>query len=116
MEQMLLREIRSCKRMLSRRDELVFKNCVVKLVPYSKKTQRRQYGFGNNSNSDEFVLKKLSNELLSDGSVTTTKSIDNFFGNLYRELQKIGSIGLNKGTNDFNMKYSNNLIQPKVFL
>ncbi len=48
--------------------------------------------------------------------VTTTKSIDNFFGNWYRKLNKIGSIGLNKGTNDFNMKYSKNLIQPKVCL
>ena len=85
-------------------------------MPYYKKTKRRQYGFGNNPNSDEFVIKKLSNELLSDGSVTTTNSIYNVFGNLYRELQKIGSIGLNKGTNDLNMKYSKNLIQPKVCL
>ena len=68
MEQMFQRGIRICKRLQSRRDDLVFKNCVVKLVPYSKKTKRRQYGFGNNPSRDEFVSNKLSNEILSDGS------------------------------------------------
>ena len=81
-----------------------------------KRQRGDQYRFGINPNSDNFVLKKISNELLSDVSVTKTKSIDNFFGDLDWEHQKIGSIGLNKDTNDLNMKYSKDLIEPKFCL
>ena len=42
-------------------------------------------------------------------------SIENFFGNLDRELKKLGNIGFSKANNDLVIKYSKDLIEPKVY-
>lgn len=57
----------------------------------------------------------MPSELLDDGSVTTTKSIENFFENLDRELKKIGHVGFSKATNDLVIKYSKDLIESSDF-
>ena len=80
-----------------------------------KRQRGNQYGFGDDPNSEDLVTNNLPCALLDDGNVTTTMSIENFFGNLDRELQKIGQIGFSKANNDLVIKYSKDLNESGVY-
>ena len=51
---------------------------------------------------------------MDDGDMTTTKPVENCFGNLDRELRKCGSKGFNKAYNLI-IKTSKDLILPNSF-
>ena len=83
-----------------------------KAVAESLKRQRgNQYGFGDNPESADHIKKNLSSDLLDDSDITTTKPIENFFGNLDRELKKAGSQGFSKVSDDLVIKYSKDIIK-----
>ena len=85
-------------------------------IAESLKRQRgNQYGFGDDPDSWDHVEKNLTEELLDDPDITTTKPIENFFGNLDRELRKTGSHGFDKAGDDLVIKYSKDLIQTDEF-
>ena len=48
--------------------------------------------------------------MLKDPDANHTKSIENFFGNLDREVRKAGSQGFDKAASDLVIKYSKDLI------
>ena len=80
-----------------------------------KRQRGNQYGFGDDINSEELVTKNLTDELLDDEDITTTKPIENLFGNLDRELKKVGSKGFKKAADDLIIRSSKDLITPKSF-
>ena len=47
--------------------------------------------------------------------VSTTKPIENVFGNLDRELSKAGPTGFQKAADDLTIKYSKDLITPRTY-
>ena len=75
-----------------------------------KRQRGNQYGFGDDPNSIDLVTKNLTDDLLDDSDVTHTKPIENYFGNFDRELEKTGSQGFDKATDDLIIKYSRDLI------
>ena len=52
----------------------------------------------------------MSEEMLKDPDANHTKSIENFFGNLDREVCKAGSQVFDKAASDLVIKYSKDLI------
>ena len=52
---------------------------------------------------------------MDDGDFTTTKSVENVFGNLVRKLKKAGSKGFSKATDDLVIKESGDLINPELY-
>ena len=95
--------------------DLYLKEVCRKLAETLKRQRGNQYGFGEDPNSSELVTKNLSETLLDDGDVTTTKPIENFFGNLDRELRKAGNKGFGKAANDLMIKESSDLIEQGRF-
>ena len=75
-----------------------------------KRQRGDQYAFGDNPESEELVTKNLTEEMLDDGDATHTKPIENYYGNLDRELKKAGAQGFDKVTEDLLIKYSRDLI------
>ena len=66
-------------------------------IAESLKRQRGdQYGFGDNPDSLDHVAKNLSEDLLDDPDITTTKPIENFLDNLDLELKKQVPMALTK--------------------
>ena len=53
-----------------------------------KRQRGNQYGSGDDEDSHEHVLKNMNEAMLDDPDATNTKSIENYFGNLDRELKK----------------------------
>ena len=80
-----------------------------------KRQRGNQYGFGDDPNSDELVTRNLTDLLLDDADITTTKPIENFFGNLDQELKKTGSKGFGKVGYDLIIKYSKDLLKSNAF-
>ena len=80
-----------------------------------KRQRGNQYGFGDDPNSDELVTRNLTDSLLDNTDITTTKPIENFFGNLDRELKKTGSKGFGKVGDDLIIKYSKDLLKSNAF-
>ena len=56
------------------------------------------------------VWKNMSEAMLNDSEATHTKKIENYFGNLDRELKKSGPKGFDKSTSDLVIKYSKDVI------
>eukprot|EP00111_Clytia_hemisphaerica_P016701 TCONS_00049517-protein len=69
-----------------------------------KRQRGNQYGFGDDGNSDLHILKNMDEKMLDDPDATNTKSIENYFGNLDREIKKAGSQGFNKCCDDLTIK------------
>ena len=74
-----------------------------------KRQRGDQYGFGDDPDNDLLVTKNMTEEMLDGADETHTKPIENYYGNLDRELQKSGPQGFNKSTDDL-IKYSKDLI------
>ena len=91
------------------------KNVCLLLADTLQRQRGNQYGFGDNPESEELVTKNLTEELLDDEDISTTKPIENFFGNLDRELKKVGSRGFNKAADDLIIKTSKDLVSTGEF-
>ena len=65
-----------------------------------KRQRGNQYGFGYVVDSPQDIRKNMSEEMLKDPDANHTKSIDNFFGNLDREVRKAGLQGFDKAASD----------------
>ena len=78
-----------------------------------KRQRGDQYGFGDDANSDLHILKNMDEKMLDDPDATNTKSIENYFGNLDREITKAGSQGFNKCSDDLIIKYAKDIIDGK---
>ena len=89
--------VKSCDQDLK---NLYLKNICTTLAESLKRQRGNQYGFGNDPFSSELVCKNLSPALMDDGDFTTTKSVENVFGNLVRKLKKAGSKGFSKATDE----------------
>ena len=85
------------------------KNCQ-ELREVLKRQRDNQYGFGYVVDSPQDIRKNMSEEMLKDPDANHTKSIDNFFGNLDREVRKAGLQGFDKAASDLVIKYSKDLI------
>ena len=81
-----------------------------KIAKILKRQRGNQYGFGDDAESNDCVLKNMSEEMLDDNAATHSKPIENLFGNLDRELQKTGSRGFNKVADDLVIKYAKDII------
>ena len=86
------------------------KQICVELAVILKRQHGDQYGFGDNPNSSSHVKKNMSEDMLNDPDATHSKPIENYFGNLDRELKKSGPQGFNKCTSDLIIKYSKDLV------
>ena len=75
-----------------------------------KRQRGNQYGFGDDPNSPLDVRKNMPEAMLNDSEATHTKKMENYFGNLDRELKKSGPQGFDKSTSDLVIKYSKDLI------
>ena len=56
------------------------------------------------------IRKNMTEAMLDDPDATHSKPIENYFGNLDRELKKSGPQGFDKSTSDLVIKYSKDLI------
>ena len=72
-----------------------------------------QYGFGGDEDSSDHILKNMNEKMLDDPDASHTKSIENYFGNLDRELKKSGAQGFNKSCDDLVIKYSKDFIDGR---
>ena len=61
------------------------------------------------------ITNNWSEILLNDGDISTTKPIEQYFGNLDRKLKKIGSKGFQKFTDDLVIKESWDLVTPQKY-
>ena len=61
------------------------------------------------------VTRNLTDSLLGEADITTTKPIENFFGNLDQELKKTGSKEFGKVGDDLIIKYSKDLLKSNAF-
>ena len=52
----------------------------------------------------------MDQKMLDDPYATNTKSIENYFGNLDREIRKTGAQGFGKCSDDLVIKYSRDLV------
>ena len=95
--------------------DVYLKTVCLKLSDILMRQRGNQYGFGDDPNSEDLITRNLSEALLDDGSLTNTKSIENFFGNLDRELKKIGQNGFSKANNDLIIKYFKDLIESQKY-
>ena len=80
-----------------------------------KRQRGKQYGLGDDSNSQDLITKNLTDDFLDDEDITTTKPIENLFGNLDRELKKVGTKGFEKTFDDLIIKSSKDLIVHDKF-
>ena len=98
--------------MRSRPYGFVFEADMPRIVCYIEAAERRldQYGFGDDPDSDLLVTMNMTEEMLDDAYATHTKPVENYYGNLDRELQKSGPQGFNKSTDDLIINYSKYLI------
>jgi hypothetical protein len=87
------------------------KQLCAKVAEALKRQRGNQFGFGDDSNSKFHVMKNLTEAMLDDPDATHTKPIENYFGNFDRELEKTGSQGFEKVTDDLIIKYSKDLIE-----
>ena len=69
-----------------------------------------QYGFGDDPDSTIDIRKNITECMLDDQDATHSKPIDNYFGNLDRELKKYSPQGDDKSPSDLVIKYSRGLI------
>ena len=69
-----------------------------------KRQRRNQYAFGDQPNSDSFILKNLTDDMLDDADATNTKPIENIFGIWDREIAKTGPQGFQKASDDLIIK------------
>ena len=70
-----------------------------------KRQHGDQYGFGDNANSDLHILRNMVEKMLDDPDATNTKSIENYFGKLDREITEASSQEFNKFYDDRIIKY-----------
>ena len=56
--------------------------------------------FGDQPNSDDFILKNMTDDMLDDADATNTKPIESFFGNWDREIAKTEPQGFQKAADD----------------
>ena len=75
-----------------------------------KRQRGNQYGFGDEIDSSQDIRKNMSEDMLNDPDANHTKSIENLFGNLDREIRKSGPKGFEKVASDLVIKYSKDLI------
>ena len=75
-----------------------------------KKQRGDQYGFGDDIDSDLHVMKNMDPKMLDFPDATNAKSIENYFGNLDREIRKTGAQGFGKCSDDLAIKYSRDLV------
>ena len=71
-----------------------------------KRQWGNQYGFGDQPNSDDFILKNMTDDMLDYADATNTKPIENFFGNWDREIAKTGPQGFQKAADNLIIKYA----------
>ena len=84
---------------------------ITKHMAATLKRQRGDaYGFGDNPNSDDYVTKDTSTDMLDDPDATHAKPVENYFGNLDRYIAKTGPQGFDKVTDDLVLKYGKDLI------
>jgi len=75
-----------------------------------KRQRGDQYGFGDDAESDLHIMKNMDEKMLDDSDATNTKSIENYFGNLDREIKKAGAQGFDKCCDDLIIKYGRDLV------
>ena len=57
----------------------------------------------------------MTDKLLDDGDISTTRPMKKKIGNLDRELSKAGPTGFQKAADDLTIKYSKDLITPRTY-
>ena len=72
-----------------------------------------QYGFRDDPDSTMDIRKNITESMLDDPDATHSKPIENYFGNLDRELKKSDPQGYDKSRSDLVIKYSKDLIDCK---
>ena len=80
------------------------------LAAILKRQHGDQYGFGDDPDSPADIRKNMSAAMLNDPDANHTKPIENYFGNLNREVQKSGPQGFDKAASDLIIKYSKDLL------
>ena len=75
-----------------------------------KRQRGDQYGFGDDKESELHITKNMDEKMLDDPDATNTKSIENYFGNLDREIRKAGGQGFDKCCDDLIIKYGRDLV------
>ena len=75
-----------------------------------KRQRGDAYGFGDNPDSEEHVLKNMPLTMLDDGDATNSKAVENYFGNLDRHISRTGPQGFDKITDDLILKYGRDYI------
>ena len=75
-----------------------------------KRQRGDQYGFGDDPDSPSHIRKNMTEDMLNDPDATHSKPVENFFGNMDRELKKSGPQGFDKCASDLVIKYSKDLI------
>ena len=74
-----------------------------------KRQRGNQYGFGDDPDSTMDIRKNITESMLDDPDATHSKPIENYFGNLDRELKKSDPQGYDKSRSDLVIKYSKDL-------
>ena len=54
-----------------------------------KRQRGDQYGFGDNPDSPSHIQKNMTEDMLNDPDATHSKPVENFFGNMDRELKNL---------------------------
>ena len=75
-----------------------------------KRQRGNQYGFGDDPDSSDHIKKNMTESMLDDPDANHSKPIENYFGNMDREIKKSGPAGFDKCTSDLIIKYSQDLI------
>ena len=78
-----------------------------------KRLHGNQYEFGDDPDSTMDIRKNMTEFMLDNPDATHSKPIENYFGNLDRELKKSGPEGYGKSKSDLVIKYSKELIEGK---
>ena len=87
------------------------KSVCTELARILKQQRGEQYGFGDNPDSSEHVLKNMSENFLDCPAATPTKSIENYFGRLDGLLKTSTPKGFSKSVDDLIIKCSEDLIE-----
>ena len=75
-----------------------------------KRQRGNQYGFGDDPDSPAHIRKNMTDAMLNDPDANHSKPIENFFGNMDREIKKSGPQGFDKCASDLIIKYGKDLV------
>ena len=87
-----------------KKNTLYLKQICGTLAVILKRQRGNQYGFGDDPDSPDHITKNMSESMLDDPDANHSKPIENYFGNVDREIKKSGPQGIDKCTSDLVIK------------